>query len=307
MEKANDILISVCIPVYNRAEIVERTLESVYRQTYRPFRLVLVDNNSTDETLKVLNEWKKEHEDECFQVTVLEEHKPGASAARNRALSDVSTPWVLFFDSDDTMPHDHIEKIVKKIKGNPEADIIGWSKKIHFQDGSLVYKKFNVSNPKYNNLTHSILSTQSYAAKTELFREVGGWDEELSMGDDIELGSRILALDPIIAELENHRVDVYDSKNSITNNSGLKTLIKSLEKIRCTLPSDKKHWVDLQIIIKAASWARNDPDSGLIVKQIMKKTPFFRRQLWKLFYFYQLKGGRGVAKLYSLLHLNRME
>lgn len=50
--------LTIVIPVYNRAGIVGRTLESVQRQTLRPLRVVLVDNNSTDATPEVLRAWK---------------------------------------------------------------------------------------------------------------------------------------------------------------------------------------------------------------------------------------------------------
>ena len=55
-------LVSIIIPVYNRAGIVGRTLQSVAAQSYRPLELILVDNNSTDNTLEVLNGFKSRHE-----------------------------------------------------------------------------------------------------------------------------------------------------------------------------------------------------------------------------------------------------
>ncbi len=54
----SDPMITLVIPVHNRAAIVERTLQSVECQTARPLRVILVDNNSTDNTLQVLRRWK---------------------------------------------------------------------------------------------------------------------------------------------------------------------------------------------------------------------------------------------------------
>lgn len=301
--------LTVVIPVYNRASIVNRTLKSLDGQTYRPLKVILVDNNSKDNTMEVLSEWKRSNESDDYAIEILTEKQPGACNARNTGLMMCDTEWTMFFDSDDTMPADHIEKAMNVANRHPEVDIIGWDRKIHFIDGKVQIKKFSDKNPEYENLTQSILATQSYMAKTELFRQAGGWNPEMEMGDDIELGSRLLALNPKVTNIPGHHVDVFDSQVSITNSTvnRIKSLEKSYGKIKETLPDDKKHWVDLQMIVKAASWGKDDPESKKTIDKIISATPWPRQILWKIFYFYQLHGGRGVAKIYSLLHLNRMK
>ncbi|MDE6528594.1 MAG: glycosyltransferase family 2 protein, partial [Muribaculaceae bacterium] len=96
-------LITIVVPVYNRAGIVERTLESIRQQSHRPLSVVLVDNNSTDNTPHVLRKWKSEVEAPDMQVTIVDEPVAGAPAARNRGLGLTTTPYVMFFDSDDIM------------------------------------------------------------------------------------------------------------------------------------------------------------------------------------------------------------
>ena len=298
--------ITIAIPVYNREEIVKRTLESVANQTYRPLKVILVNNNSSDNTGEVLLSWKTANEGPDFRIDILDEETPGACAARNRALEFIDTPWTMFFDSDDIMPPDHIEKAVDAIESNPDAQVVGWARKIHFIGGKTVTKTFSSRNMNYENLTQSIFATQNYLARNDIFKKSGGWDRTIKVGQDIELGSRIIGLNPKIIFIPNHFVDVYDSSNSITNTQSLDSLVYTLEKIRKTLPSRQRYWVDLQIIIKAASWAKNDPESPGIVKEILRQTPLHRRILWKFFYWYQKHGGRGVARIYALMHFNRM-
>ena len=91
---ANDI--TIIIPVYNRAGIVGPTLDAVAAQTWRPLNVILVDNASTDNTLQVLNQWKKSVERPDFKVEVIEERTPGASAARNAGLRRATTRWTMF-------------------------------------------------------------------------------------------------------------------------------------------------------------------------------------------------------------------
>lgn len=90
-------LISIIIPVFNRAGIVGRTLDSIAAQTLRPLNIILVDNNSSDNTLEVLTQWGKDNSTDDFKITILQEKKPGAAAARNCGLKIVKTPYVMFF------------------------------------------------------------------------------------------------------------------------------------------------------------------------------------------------------------------
>ena len=93
--------VTIIIPVYNRADVVQATLDSVVAQTHRPLQLVLVDNCSTDNTLQVLETFRKEHP--SLNVVITQEQHHTAGAARNRGFEQATGEWVLFFDSDDQM------------------------------------------------------------------------------------------------------------------------------------------------------------------------------------------------------------
>ena len=97
------MLFTVIIPVYNRATVVQRTLETVLSQTYRPLQLVLVDNCSTDRSLQVLQQFKQCHEADDFLIDIVQEPHHTAGAARNRGFGQARGEWVMFFDSDDEM------------------------------------------------------------------------------------------------------------------------------------------------------------------------------------------------------------
>ena len=80
-------LVSVIIPTYNRAHLIEETLNSVYGQTYRPIELIVVDDGSTDSTEDVLKVWKASHNtDMAFEITLIFNKKRGAPAARNSGV-----------------------------------------------------------------------------------------------------------------------------------------------------------------------------------------------------------------------------
>ena len=71
--------LTIVIPVYNRAGIVGRTLESIEAQSWRPLNVVLVDNGSTDGTYGVLSRWKDSCKASGINVTLVKEPIPGAA------------------------------------------------------------------------------------------------------------------------------------------------------------------------------------------------------------------------------------
>lgn len=201
--------ITVIIPVCNRATLVERTLESVRRQTHRPIRLILVDNNSTDNSLDVLRRFAQEYSTESFAVTVEEEPTPGAAAARNRGLQAASTEWVMFFDSDDEMHPDLLRSYADAIARNPTADLIYTDAIIRYGQGQKFQRISPSGNIIYKNIFHTYLATQRYIVRRNLILSVGGWDSRLRGWNDWELSLRLLMADPAIVKMDISEPLVY--------------------------------------------------------------------------------------------------
>ena len=192
--------ISIIIPVYNRAVVVKDTLDSVAAQSYRPLQVVLVDNDSTDDTLQVLETFKKEHPGEGFNVVITCESHHTAGAARNRGFEAATGEWVLFYDSDDLMEEDLVESYVKMIEkaraqGRP-LDIISAKSTLIFPDGSHRGAPFHKRDLFANHILHAQLATQRYAVRREFFASTDGWNINLPGWNDWELGLRLLLANP---------------------------------------------------------------------------------------------------------------
>lgn len=232
--------ITIVIPVYNRAELLPRTLDSVAAQTFRPLRLIVVDNNSTDNSLAVARAWADEHHSDNLLVEVVSEQRPGAAAARNRGLSMVESEWTMFFDSDDLMSPGHVALAMSTAGHTPAAELIGWDVAYHRLDGKVVTKPFEPDEIDYHNLMHASLATQRYCARTDLFRRAGCWNPDVSLWDDIELGARLLRLKPVIVKRSGPiTVDVFHNAESITTDSYgrvLESCLNTLRLMRSTYP-----------------------------------------------------------------------
>lgn len=195
--------VSIIIPVYNRATVVPATLQSVVAQTHRPLQVILVDNYSTDDTLRVLENFKKEHPGEGFNVIVTREEHHTAGAARNHGFELATGEWVMFFDSDDLMDEGLVESYVKVIeraerKGRP-LDLISARSTLVFPDGSERQAPFHKRDLFANHLLHGQLATQRYAVRRGFFASTDGWNIDLPGWNDWELGLRLLLAKPHVA------------------------------------------------------------------------------------------------------------
>lgn len=98
-------LISVIIPVYNTAKILERCVKSVQKQIYPNLEIILVDDGSTDMSGKFCDVFTKQDP----RIKVIHQTNQGLSAARNSGLKIATGKWVTFVDSDDTIRRDMID------------------------------------------------------------------------------------------------------------------------------------------------------------------------------------------------------
>lgn len=112
-EKKNDILVSVVIPVYNREKLLERALFSVINQSYKNLEIIIIDDGSTDNTKKVIDNFKKKEKREDI-IYVYQDNR-GASSARNKGVLIAKGQYVSFLDSDDEYFKDKIERHLQKI------------------------------------------------------------------------------------------------------------------------------------------------------------------------------------------------
>lgn len=77
-------ILTVVMPVRNRAALLPRTLLSIERQTLRPLKTVIADNGSTDSTPQIIEQWRQRVEPQGISVTVVSEPRPGASVLAMR-------------------------------------------------------------------------------------------------------------------------------------------------------------------------------------------------------------------------------
>lgn len=131
-------MFTVIIPLYNKAESVGRSIESVLCQTFGKFEIVVVDDGSTDNGVEIV---KSFHDKRIRLVT---QGNAGVSAARNRGISIAKKTFVTFLDADDEYNSTHLETLNRLIVKYPNHNIYATSYKIRTEGCE--------SNPQIQNL-----------------------------------------------------------------------------------------------------------------------------------------------------------
>ena len=115
-----DELVSIVIPVHNAEKYINETINSVINQTYQNWELILVDDCSTDKSIKIINNIIKKNKK--IKLIKLKKNS-GAAVARNTGIDEAKGKYICFLDADDIWDKEKIEKQIKFITKNNYAFI----------------------------------------------------------------------------------------------------------------------------------------------------------------------------------------
>lgn len=304
-------LVTIIVPAYNREATIVRSLDSVAGQRgVGYFSVIVVDNNSSDDTAGTVSRWHESHPE--IDLTLTDETKQGASAARNKGLAMTVTPYVMFFDSDDEMLQGHLERIVRGITDFPDADILGWDIVYRYPSGKNYRSFFESARPIYNHLTQSTFTTNKYVAKTDFVRKAGAWNVDLKAWNDYELGVRLLALRPDIVKLDcrndsptvlNHFTFDSITGTGFSKKTGLWE--KSLDCIEATLKDSGRQdilcWIGYRRAVLAGHYAREGAKSDAARLLAAAPCKGFGRLKARVCYEITRLFGRGARTVASLM------
>lgn len=109
-EKYQQEVISIVVPVYNAAPFLNRTLSSIQRQTYENWELLLIDDGSLDDSVKLLEQWKQEQEQKNRICILKNGQNRGAAFSRNQGIRAARGRYLVYLDADDYWEAEKLEK-----------------------------------------------------------------------------------------------------------------------------------------------------------------------------------------------------
>lgn len=130
IEETDGPVVSVIIPVYNAEKYIKTCIESVLKQSYKNYQLIIVDDGSYDKSSNICDEYAAIED----RVRVIHQKNQGVSCARNKGIEEASGQFVTFIDADDRINDEYIETLVDRQSHN-DADLVVcahvWEKRFH--------------------------------------------------------------------------------------------------------------------------------------------------------------------------------
>jgi glycosyltransferase involved in cell wall biosynthesis len=194
------VRVSAIILTYNRADLIMEAIESVLAQTYTDYEIIVIDDGSTDNTAQVLQQLI-----ESGKIRYIWQENQGECAARNHGLHQARGEYVAFLDSDDLWLPQKLEAQVACLEAYPEAGLVQ-SSFLKFDDAT--GKNLGIRDTSWFSgriypqiLMHwsDLMAVDAVLLPLKVLQQVGGFDETLKRGLDLELWWRISRHYPFIA------------------------------------------------------------------------------------------------------------
>lgn len=188
--------LSVVIPTFNSQGTIRAALESVYAQSVAPDEVIVIDDESTDQTCAVVTT-------NFPQVQLIRKENGGPSSARNLGIKNAKFEWIAFLDADDIWALDKNEIQLKKVENNPRAVLVAsnWSSNAHHLFEQERQRKSELATKTF--WTSDILVLNRFQTSTVIARraqldELGGFRSELDGAEDWDMWLRLSRLGEVM-------------------------------------------------------------------------------------------------------------
>lgn len=145
--------ISICVPIYNVEKYIERSVRSLFIQTYQNIEYIFVDDCTPDGSVEILESLLRNNSDKSVKI-LSHTHNRGLAAARNTAIEHATGEFVVHVDSDDWIEPNTIELLVKR-QLDTNADIVSCNAIAHYPEGRTEL----LIEPKYETIDDMVMQT----------------------------------------------------------------------------------------------------------------------------------------------------
>lgn len=279
-------LFSVIIPVYNKANYIEETLKSVLEQRFTDYEIIIIDDGSTDSSLKIINQFSDN------RICIYTQENKGVAAARNFGIEKSKGKLIAFLDADDYWFPNHLEEILKLYHDFPNCGMYCNLYRIkttnkHFHDISFrgISSGFRgiVKNYFYSNKPFRISWTSSLAITKEILEEFNGFNENVTNGQDIELWTKIGIKYSVVVSNKITAIYNFNTTSSLTkqNINSMKLMVFSQFEEEEKKNIYLKEFLDLHRFFYAIQFKTegNIEKANLFYKNINKKNIGLTNQL----------------------------
>lgn len=186
--------ISVIIPLFNKEQFIEKTLNSIFQQTFTDYELIIIDDGSTDGSIDIVTSFND------ARITLYTTKNKGVSHARNYGVSKSNSELIAFLDADDLWESNHLENLYSLYSKFPKCGLYVSAYFKHYFNGKKIKANYHgVSKNHFGiiddyflaSTIDSIAWTSAVLIPKKIFSEIGGFDEAMRSGQDTDLWIRI--------------------------------------------------------------------------------------------------------------------
>ncbi|NRB83692.1 MAG: glycosyltransferase family 2 protein [Winogradskyella sp.] len=184
-------IFSVVISVYNKAEYIKNTLNSVINQSFNDFEVIVVNDGSSDNSLEIINSINDE------RISVITTENLGASMARNKGIEASKSDFIALLDGDDYWDKNYLKTIYEAISNFPNQNIfsvaIAQKYKNKIVPVNYSFKQietFGIHNFFKSSKKYSLLSSSSVVFHKDIIKKTGKFDPSIVSGQDTDLWIR---------------------------------------------------------------------------------------------------------------------
>ena len=215
--------LGIVMPLYNKQATVVRAIRSLFAQTIKPRRIVVVDDGSTDGSLGEILPYR-------HLITIVNQSNAGPSAARNRGLQELDTQWVGFADADNCWHPGRVEAVQRMIERSPDLDwLTGRYYRITPEGNRSTLPPVRESSGTAGDVVDyfqwtatgisGVHASETLVSKRCLLQDVGGFDQSLRCHEITMMYLSLAVRSPRVGIVGPPTVDIYfDRADSLYSN-----------------------------------------------------------------------------------------
>ena len=184
-------MISIVLPLYNKEKYIVATLNSILKQSYQFFEVIVVNDGSKDKGRELVEGIIDE------RIKLINKPNGGVSSARNVGIQMSKYDYIAFLDADDEWLPNHLEEIyglIEEYKNQADVFVTNFARKFPngiIKSNRIDLKRGVISNYFKSALHKSVIHTSSVCVTKRALLETNGFNENLSRGEDIDLWARL--------------------------------------------------------------------------------------------------------------------
>jgi glycosyltransferase involved in cell wall biosynthesis len=227
---------SIIVPLYNKENAIEKTLKSVFNQSFTDFEVVVINDGSTDKSEEKVNAFSD------ARLRLISTENKGVSQARNLGISESKGKLIAFLDADDYWFPTHLESFYQLHKNFPDAGLLATNYQFYYSEKKIVQPVFDaIPTEKWSGIVPDFFKssmkfrlawTSAVAVRKEVFGTVGHFDEKITLGagEDTDMWIRIALNYPVAFDNEVSAFYQMETENRISLSKTLERRFSKLDK-----------------------------------------------------------------------------